>query len=158
MFSLISWLVLLIKSLNPFTPQAKRNIFRYWDGKKWKFADPMVLVRELYEHPKFNFDKHWVGVVQGNPVDIGITAECVRDVFHVDKLDDNGNGMNESECVFLLSSFCEFNEELKKNISQPPTLPSSTEPMPDRQQPLPTTNGNSECGSISSEACFAELG
>ncbi len=116
--------------LTLFSFRAKPNrqsIYRYWDGLKWSFADPIAVLRTINNDPDFSFDKHWLAAVQGNVNDVGIVAKAVYRAFNALPLDGKGNGLTEAECVNLLADFLYYCEEVKKNISTPQTTTPSTD-------------------------------
>lgn len=134
-----------------------RDIYRYFNGHRWVYGDPMAIARAINTDPVFTFDKHWPGVVKGNYIDIGIAAAATRRAFNVQPLDENGKGLNEAECVNLLDLFCQYCDDLKKNINPQPILQPPTEAASSTKTPA-TTKCNSDCGSILSEQCTDEPG
>lgn len=120
---LVSALIAVIS--RPFKKQDRQSIYRYWNGKKWTFADPIAVLRAINSDPIFSFDKHWIAAVQGDVNDVGIVAGAVYNAFNATPLDDNGNGLTEAECVNLLADFLYYCEEVKKNTSSPQTTPQS---------------------------------
>jgi glutamate/tyrosine decarboxylase-like PLP-dependent enzyme len=111
----------------PFKAKDRRSIFRYWNGKKWTFADPIAVLRSINNDPDFSYDKHWLAAVHGNVDDVGIVAKAVYQAFNATPLDDKSNGLTEAECVNLLADFLYYCEEVKKNTSSPQTTTQSTD-------------------------------
>lgn len=130
---LLAWIKTMIRSflslLLPAEPP-RQSIFRYWDGTKWSFADPIVVLRNINDDPDFSYDKHWLAAVQGNVDDVGVVAKAVYRAFPATPLvsgNADGKGLTEAECVNLLADFLYYCEEVKKNTSQPQTTTPSTD-------------------------------
>lgn len=101
----------------------RRDIFRYWNGVQWLYADPLYLLRDLEDAGE------WQGLIQkavtALSVDpnklspalraqvadkaglVGELAEVVRDSFQVPPVGvgDDPRGLTDLECVHLLADF-----------------------------------------------------
>ena len=106
--------------------KSKRDIFRYWDGERWRGADPVLVVRKLSSHPLFSLEKHPVDL-QSNQLAtqneaIAVTVGAMRDVFGVKPWDDvTDKGLTERETLALFHNLLSYLEGVKKNGSGPPT-------------------------------------
>ncbi len=131
--------------------RGRRGIFQYWDGTAWRYADPMVIVRGLQDHPRFSWSQHPVEVTRGDVGALKICADAVRDVFGIGTFDGvMGSGLTEQECLELLGTFSAYLTGVKKNgnpslTSPAPTVPASSPPS---TEPTPT-NAVSDSGSTS---------
>ena len=100
-----------------------RGLFCFWDGKRWRRSDPMVLARRLWSIDNFDQDESRrrttddAGAVklQG----FGELADAVRIAFVINDV-DNG-GLTDLECEQLLTRFESYLGDLKKNGSPGPT-------------------------------------
>lgn len=128
----------------------RRAIYRYWDGKRFRRADPMVLYRSLMSHPKFDLSTH-PQFIDENQEDRDITLSAIRDVFGVKAFDGlTGEGLTEEETVQLLWAFVSYCTAKKKSVSPSPTSPPATESNPSgpQREELDTTSPL-DCGSTS---------
>jgi hypothetical protein len=119
---MFNWLVNIIRS-------RQRQIFRFWDGKKVRGADPIVVWRALLSHPDFEItrDTELMNVPDFKVSDPA-RRRCVaatRAAFGVESL--GGGGLTEDETVDLFKAFCIYAVELKKNFRD---TPISSEPTP----------------------------
>lgn len=122
-----------------YTP-GEREIFEYWDGKRFRKGDPLALHRALLTDPDFdmNIDPGLAAVphVKGL-VAAGRVAAAVRKAFGITTLD--AGGLTDGECLTL---FCEFGAFIKvlAEAGRPlasgpartgsPAVASPTEPSP----------------------------
>ncbi len=106
-----------------FSRKNPRALFPYYDGKRQREADPMVVLRKMSAHEKFDAKQHLVDI--SNTENEAIQAEaqqiCVeatRDIFGIEAWsEDNPNGMTETETLGVLLQFTLFIDALKKNGS-----------------------------------------
>ncbi len=121
MFGLIGWLIGLIH-------RRPRNVFRFWDGRRYRSIDPFVAARVLFSHPKFDWDETIVLLtmprVKPQLETAGVIVSAVREAFGVASFDEGG--LTELESIELLYDFRDYIGDVKKNgslfpTSQPPT-------------------------------------
>lgn len=136
-----------------YMARRRRSIFRYWDGARNRFADPMAIYRALQQHPRFNWDVHPALIDCGDLDALALTAEAVRTAFGIAPVEQDG--LTEAECVTLLAAFVGYLEALKKNGSPTPTLPAPSEPAPSTPA-TPDTSEPSASGSTASAPRPAE--
>lgn len=133
-----------------------RYIFRFYDGDKYRYADPVVIDSKLrtacpdldklivfLELP----DETMPGGVPANMLALAKTARDkavdklaagVRTAFGVRELADDGSGLTVAECINLLADFTQFANTVAEEtrplaLSQPPTGSSpaaATTPAP----------------------------
>jgi len=131
-------------------PQSGRNIFPYWDGSRRRWADPLVIQRDLDRHGKnwsqlFSvlgipggelFEKmppeaQASAIAEANAAVVEL-ASLVRTVFGVEPLSDATgwpHGMTDAECLNLLARYLSFLGELGEQARPSPSSPSpSPEP------------------------------
>ena len=120
----------------------QRFIFRYWNGSKTVFGDPLELHRNLQAHPDYTEDSFSLITREELRNDIiGELAAVVREVFSIPKLIDGG--LTELECVQLLAEFIEYAGVQKKSGEQTPTLPTATEESLESSVQQKNTNDDS---------------
>lgn len=106
-----------------------RQIFSYWDGRRVRKADPLVVYRKLDNDPEFDWETHPEMIDSGedgladNAMEI--TANAVKRAFNVEPF-DGAKGLTENECIGLLVQFVDYLTALKKNGNTSQTTPAST--------------------------------
>ena len=160
MHRIVVWLLQLLG----FDP---RNVFRYYDGKKYINADPIVLVRRMWsvnlyqydvpgmnEGPETPFDsvkaRDLIATGDSDKVQKGysIVSRAARYIFNVKSLEEGG--LTEVECDELLDRFENYLGDLKKSINLMPTSVTSTEETEEN-----STNSSLDSGSTSIEKNYA---
>lgn len=134
--SLLYWLAYRV-GLNP------RGIFVYYDGRKWRYGDPLVMARSLWSIAGYDSGTVRMGIEEPsvlNPDGVSVVkaygqlASIVRSAFDLRPVEDGG--LTEFECRQLLDRFESYLGELKKNSS-----PMQTGPDAIPEQPLPDISG-----------------
>lgn len=142
----------MLDQLRGFWFRRSRMIFKYWDGKRTRLADPMVLYREIMAHDEFKMDDFKMITVKDLfPTIVGRLAKVSRDVFKLKTAEDGG--LTDMEAVQNLRAFIEYSGLQKKSTESPPTSLPSTEPnvSPDSQV-VSVTNEPLDCCSTSTES------
>lgn len=129
----------------------RRAIFRYWDGRRWRGADPLVAFRRMLNHPRFDPDTHLAAADRGDQEALSIVVEATREIFEIPAWRDDQQGLTEAETLNLIGEFIEYLNALKKNGSRSPTSPESTGPGSSTPTNDVPTNAESVSGSIESE-------
>jgi hypothetical protein len=105
-----------------------RYVFKFWNGHRTVYADPMVLWRSLQQHEDFREDDFKLMKVDAlREKIIGKVAGVTRSVFGVGTVEERG--LTELECLDLLKSFIAYSGFQKKSgeenlFSQPSTEPT----------------------------------
>ena len=118
----------MINALRRFFRNRGRQIFRYWDGSRIRYADPIVVWRAFLAHPDFEIERDsalidlneagaWVRCIAATRAALGIA------------LPENG-GLTENETYARFQDFCTFAAALKKNINHWPTTSAVTGGIP----------------------------
>lgn len=100
-----------------------RYVFKFWNGHRTVYADPMVLWRALQQHEDFredDFKLMKVDALRNNL--IGKVAGVTRSVFGVGTVEERG--LTELECLDLLKAFIAYSGFQKKSGEEMPTLQS----------------------------------
>ena len=115
---MIAWLKRL------FTGRMERKIFRFHDGRQWRYVDPLVVQRDLDS----NGGEGWPSLLgqldQSFMADLPVSEtltkiaqdasfaaakqliDLTRKTFDVEPLSDNGTkGLTDTECLELLGSY-----------------------------------------------------
>jgi len=106
-----------------------RYVFKFWNGHRTVYADPMVLWRSLQQHEDFREDDFKLMKVDAlREKIIGKVAGVTRSVFGVGTVEERG--LTELECLDLLKSFIAYSGFQKKSgeenqFSQPSTEPTA---------------------------------
>ncbi len=124
-----------------------RLIFRYWDGRRSRIGDPMILYRNLLAHEDFRSeDLALIQVKDLFPKMVEKLSRVYRDVFSVKQAVDGG--LTDVEAVQNLTQFIAFAGLQKKSTEPTPTSPPSTD-MPVSQDSQPETNISADSDSTS---------
>lgn len=134
----------MINLLRRFLFNRNRKIFRFWNGRRVCWADPVECWRELLADEHFDMarDAALMELPERVVADVAWVkcVNAVRRVFHVSTADDGG--LTESECVDLFRAFCVYVHALKKNSNPTPTQsPPSAGPRPTSGTPSDTRDG-----------------
>lgn len=106
-----------------------RKIFNFWDGRRWRRADPMVVARLYDEADGFSWDETPQMAYAGDSDALVTLANTTRHAFDL-PVYDGRNGLTELELMDLTGQFVGYLFDLKKNISDSQTSPEPTEPQP----------------------------
>lgn len=134
--------------------QDPRGIFSFWDGRRWRHSDPIVIARKL-----------WSVVIDGMPFDSDASRDLIRTnigtqlqkgyldtSFAVceafDILPLAAGGLTELECAQLLDRFEDYLGDVKKNGNGKPIMSPSSDAS--QENVLPIIN-ESAFGSTSTE-------
>jgi len=121
-----------------------RYVFKFWNGHRTVYADPMVLWRALQQHEDFREDDFRLMKVEAlREKIIGKVAGVTRSVFGVGTVEERG--LTELECLDLLKAFIAYSGFQKKSGEEMPTLPLTAEPKSSVDStPEQSTNDASE--------------
>lgn len=123
-----------------------RGLFRFFDGRRWRTADPLAVARALFTHPGFDWDETPQLLLTGrSEIQLqacGIIGEAVRASFQILPL--NQGGLSDRECLDILTAFRNYLGAVKKNGSLFPISQDCT-----GSPPVETcvTRPGSDCGS-----------
>ena len=139
-----------------FGDRSRRAIFSYHDGNKKRYADPLVALRGLDDHPTFNMDRDLQGIEHGDEESVAKAVQATRDVFGLTPWsEENRWALTETETIDLLAYFLNWTERLKKNIENSTTSPASSDATPDNSSE-PITSDTSPSTSSEAEPSSAE--
>lgn len=134
-----------------------RFIFRYWDGRRQRRADPLEVFRGFFSHPNFDLETD-PDLVFAEDLRISLEASArlttaVRDILQVPPFAEGG--LTEAECLRLWQDFFAYTHAVKKNGSGPPTSPDNMgPPSSDRSN----RNAATDCCSTAVAPPFAAAG
>lgn len=118
------WLLVLLGRLGRlFSRNRGRDVFRFYDGRRWREIDPFIPARVLFSHPKFDWDETLVLLtmprVKPQLETAAVIVQAVQDAFKVKPFDQGG--LTELEAIDLLYDFRDYLGNVKKNGSLFPT-------------------------------------
>ena len=121
-----------------------RYVFKFWNGHRTVYADPMVLWRSLQQHEDFREDDFKLMKVEALRNDIiGKVAGVTRSVFGVGTVEERG--LTELECLDLLKSFIAYSGFQKKSGDQNlSSQPSTEQAALDTSMPKQNTSDDSD--------------
>lgn len=134
-----------------------RGIFRFHDGRRWRYIDPWSATRELFSATNgFDYDTSLEELKKPDSASqlgaIAVIAETVRIVFKVPGFE--AGGLSEQECVDLLMQFREYLGDVKKNGSLwqiSPAAMAPVKPVPQFRAKPDSDSGLTSIDSISVE-------
>jgi hypothetical protein len=143
---MFSWLSGLLARLFQWAFCDHRQIFRYHDGSRYRYADPIVIDREsekafpgwraaieLLEVPDVpgGMPDNLAGKVEADRVRVlERLVSMVRAVFKVKELNERGRGLSEAECLKLLTQYVLFEGRLVEAAGPFSNLPASVAASP----------------------------
>lgn len=110
----------------------RRDIFRYWDGKRYRYADPLVVWQKLWSDttvdPNIDFQLATGIDSDGNSVEYESDAErrvleMIRNLFGVRQWTESEYGLTVRETFTLMWEFLRYINDLKKKHA-PLRIPS----------------------------------
>ena len=97
----------MINLLKRWLFNRSRYVFKFWNGHRTVYADPMVLWRSLQQHEDFREDDFKLMKVDAlREKIIGKVAGVTRIVFGVGTVEERG--LTELECLDLLKAFIAY--------------------------------------------------
>lgn len=124
-----------------------RGLFQFFDGKCWRTVDPLQVARDLFTHPRFDWDETPQLLLTGKaPAQLEafhVIGEAVRAIFRIPPVDQGG--LTDRECLDLLTAFRHYLGDVKKNGSLFQTSPEFMAPPSAGSF---DTKVDSVCGSI----------
>lgn len=136
--------------------RSPRDVFTFWDGSRWRGADPIVVCRRLLSHDTFDAESHPKLIELEDDDAVRITALGVRDAFGLPEYDGR-RGLTEAECVSLLGEFWDWCGDLKKKRNPLPNSPEPTD-LESFSAAIGTTAHSSDSGSTSVASRDARAG
>lgn len=143
---------------------SRRDIYRYWDGSRWRARDPLVAWRAIWEDPdvdpKIDFELA-TGLnsrgenVEYNPESQDKVLAMIRRIFDVEQFSESHpRGLTINETFALLWDFLRYANSLKKKPSPTPTPSPPT--GSESSDGSSTTRPASDSSSTRSEPTSAE--
>ena len=103
-----------------------RYVFKFWNGHRTVYADPMVLWRSLQQNEDYREDDFKLMKVDAlREKIIGKVAGVTRSVFGVGTVEERG--LTELECLDLLKAYLLYSGFQKKSGEQTLTLQSTAD-------------------------------
>jgi len=108
----------------PFKKKPRRDIFRYFDGKRERGIDPLVAMRRLQDDPKYIPEEHLANIdseikdVSDEAVTVVVCA--ARRAFELEAWrEENGKdvGVTDTEAYMVLMEYYNWSTLVKKNSS-----------------------------------------
>jgi hypothetical protein len=130
--------------------RSRREIFRFWDGSKWRWADPIALNRELDKAG----GEHWAAHLDVLSISFRIDelkldpnmqrnqataldestqdlVRIIRTAFALPAFDPrSGLGLTEAECIDLLAGYLHWMAQAESDARPLPSSPPPTGPCP----------------------------
>jgi hypothetical protein len=112
--------MLFFKTRNP------RFVFKYHDGTRDRYADPVAIMRAMTSHPTLDLEQN-LAEFQSEDSKLRneaslVLVESTREIFGLHPFsEEHPNGLTELETLDILNAFIEYTETLKKNGSGQPT-------------------------------------
>lgn len=110
--------------------KSRRDIFRYWDGKQYRYADPLVIWQKLWSDPTVDPNVDFTLATgidsDGNATEYDADAErrvleMIRNLFGVRQWTESSYGLTVRETFTLMWEFLRYINDLKKKHAPLPT-------------------------------------
>jgi hypothetical protein len=102
------------------------GLFRYLDGEKTIYADPIQIWYALLNDPELRMDEHVPALDSADPTECReatvICTNAARRVFGLAPVTRDGKGVSDLDALDVLSDYVSFCSALKKNGRVWPTL------------------------------------
>lgn len=125
--------------LRNWVTSRKRCVFSYYDGRKWRQADPYVVWVSLLQDPEMDLEIDIPAMDRGDIESTTKVVNAVHRAFDLAPFKD-GRGVTVGECRLLLGRFFQYAQLLKKNFERMQTL-SATSDGKGSTGKSPTTDG-----------------
>lgn len=115
--------------LNMFRRKKRTGIFRYWDGFRYRYADPIEIEIRIHQHPTCNFPAVCRVAQRGFQKDapeshvkesmdaMSVLIPAIKQVFEIPDFNhDTGRGLTAHQIIELFGRFDDLIVDLKKNI------------------------------------------
>lgn len=132
---------------------AKRKFFRFHDGEKWHYVDPLRAFRELQNHPKLNVAEHLAFAQSAHEPEATLFFACFAEVMGAKRW--NGReGLTDGELLRVFYDFDDYLEGVKKKLPTPPTSSSPGDSRHGGDSPIdpPTITSSPSGSSLTAEA------
>jgi hypothetical protein len=117
----------LIRRLMDWRRQRKRRLFRFHDGKRWRYADPIAASRALNTDKAVDLTTIFPALQQGREPETTQFLDAVCRAFGVHRFQPDGSGMTDEELCDLFADLTAYLEDVKKNTAPPATSLPPTE-------------------------------
>jgi len=124
-------------------------IFEYWDGRRYRYADPIAVHLNLQEDPEYEAKRHLAEIDAGVPEATRIACRAVQRAFGVQAYDEQKKvGLTVGEQLGLLLVFYDWIDQQKKSTERSRTSPSNTA-LTDSASSAAITHDTAACTSTS---------
>lgn len=106
---------------------AARFIFEFWDGRRRRAVDPVVVWRTIHDDEELVIPADLEAADAGDIEAQAKAVRAARRAFDVTGWTEDQPGLTEGECLQLLVDFNDFCESLKKNTNAMPTSQQHSE-------------------------------
>lgn len=126
------WIFDFVSAIARRRRQRKRELLRYFDGRRWRYGDPFALYRAIAAHPTLNLEAQAPLIDLGQEPETSIAVEAIAEVFGLQRWNaESGAGLTDWEILDCLEQLNRFLLGVKKNtngqpISSPPTESASS--------------------------------
>jgi hypothetical protein len=134
------WFFDLVTAIFRRRRQRRMDLLRYWDGAGWRYGDPFLLYRALWNHPELNIEAQAPLVDAGQEPETTVFVTALAEIFGVQRWDPaTRRGLTDWEVLDCFQQLNEYMVALKKNISG-------------SQTSLPPTGSESSTGTEAAES------
>lgn len=119
---------------------ARRDIFRYWDGRKWRTIDPLPVWFAICGDKEFSLKEDLRKAMDGDPEAMMVAQALIQRVFGVTAYDgQRRTGLTVAQANWLLADFIGYMLALKKKHAPSPTKSPPTDSTSSAIPPVSTT-------------------
>jgi len=135
-------------------------LMRFWDGERFRYADPFLVWRRIYSDPDVDLQAIAPLADAGHEPEATQAIDLIARAFEVQRFDEaTQTGLTDWEICGLLNDMDAYMEAVKKKYNFGPISPeptaseSSISPEPPTETPKPSSGS----GSVAEESKPAEV-
>ena len=135
---------------------ARRDIFRYWDGRRWQTIDPLPVWFAVCGDKEFSLKEDLGKAMNGDPEAMMVVQSLVNRLFNVQPYDGRRRtGLTVAQVIWLLADFIGYMLSLKKKHEPSPTKSPPTDSTSSGTPPASTTPPVADSCSTAAESTAA---
>ena len=117
---MIGW---IIKCWRAYRFRKQRELYTFYDGRRWRRLDPWRTYRVFLADPEYNVDTMAEAAYDQQEPEYTFALNAICRTFGLQQWSpENESGMTEEELLKVFADFCDYMESVKKKRSRGLTL------------------------------------